>query len=42
MKGETWAEHMKMKVYPHHSDVDWDEYVEWMSHGGGDEYYMEM
>ena len=29
-----------MKVYPHHSDVDWDELVEWVSHGGGDEYYM--
>ena len=31
------AEFMKGQVYPHHSDVDWEEYVVWVSHGGGDD-----
>ena len=34
------AAFLKEQVYPLHSDVidvDWDEYVAWVSHGGGDE-----
>ena len=36
-----WAELVKRNVYPNHSDVDWDEYVEWVSSGGGDEWFVE-
>jgi hypothetical protein len=36
-----WSELIKLNVYPNHSDVDWDEYVEWVSQGGGDEWFME-
>ena len=36
-----WAELVKRNVYPHHSDVDWHEYVEWVSRGGGDEWFQE-
>ena len=36
-----WAELIKRNVYPNHSDVDWYEYVEWVSQGGGDEWFME-
>ena len=36
-----WAELIKRNVYPNHSDLDWDEYVEWVSQGGGDEWFME-
>ncbi len=36
-----WAELVKRDVYPHHSDVDWHEYVEWVSRGGGDEWFQE-
>ena len=36
-----WAELIKKNVYPNHSDIDWYEYVEWVSQGGGDECFME-
>ena len=36
-----WAEFMKCQVYPHHTDVDWEEYVAWVSHGGGDDCFQE-
>ncbi len=36
-----WAALIKRNVYPHHSDVDWEEYVEWVSQGGGDEWFQE-
>lgn len=36
-----WAEMIKSQVYPNHSDVDWYEYVEWVSQGGGDEWFQE-
>ena len=36
-----WAELVKSNVYPHHSDVDWAEYVEWVENGGGDEWFQE-
>ena len=35
-----WAEVIKRNVYPHSSEVDWDEYVEWVSQGGGDEWFQ--
>ena len=40
-ENEKWAEAVKRNVYPHHSDVDWDEYCEWVSNGGGDEWFQE-
>ena len=36
-----WAKVIKSQVYPHHSDVDWFEYVAWVENGGGDEYFQE-
>jgi hypothetical protein len=36
-----WAAMVKQHVYPHHSDVDWYEYAEWVSQGGGDELLQE-
>ena len=41
LENEKWAEAVKRNVYPHHSDVDWDEYCEWVSNGGGDEWFQE-
>ncbi len=36
-----WAALIRQHVFPHHSDVDWQEYVEWVSQGGGDEWFQE-
>ncbi len=36
-----WAAMIQSQVYPHHSDVDWEEYVEWVENGGGDEHFQE-
>ena len=36
-----WAELVKRNVYPNHSDVDWDEYVDWVSSGGGDGLFVD-
>ena len=33
---------IQSQVYPHHSDVDWEEYVDWVSNGGGDEYFQDL
>ena len=38
---EEWAAMIKNQVFPHHSDVDWGEYVEWVQNGGGDEWFQE-
>ena len=32
---EGWAQYMKRQMYPN-SDLDWEEYMEWVSAGGGD------
>ena len=32
---------IKSQVYPYHSDVDWEEYCEWVYTGGGDEWFQE-
>ena len=37
----AWAEFIKAQVYPHHSDVDWSEYVAWVEAGFGDDYFLE-
>ena len=36
-----WAAMIQSQVYPNHSDVDWYEYVEWVSQGGGDDWFEE-
>ena len=40
-KVDAWAALVKRNVYPHHSDVDWDEYCDWVRIGGGDEWFQE-
>ena len=35
-----WAALIKRNVYPQHSDVDWYEYCDFCSKGGGDEWFM--
>ncbi len=40
-ENEKLAEAVKRNVYPHHSDVDWDEYCEWVKSGFGDELFQE-
>ena len=30
-----WIRTMKSHVYPHNSDVDWDEYCDWVRAGQG-------
>jgi hypothetical protein len=37
----AWAALVKRNVFPHHSDVDWDEYCDWVRIGGGDEWFQE-
>jgi hypothetical protein len=37
---DWWAAEVKKHVCPHHSDVDWYEYVEWVLSGGGDEWFQ--
>ena len=34
-------EMIQTQVYPNHSDVDWQEYVDWVENGGGDEWFEE-
>ena len=34
-----WMEMIQTQVYPNHSDVDWQEYVDWVENGGGDEWF---
>ena len=38
---DAWAALVKRNVFPHHSDVDWDEYCDWVRRGGGDEWFQE-
>ncbi len=40
-KDPEWAAMIQSHVYPHHSDIDWEEYVEWVSKGGGDDWFQE-
>ena len=37
---KEWAKMIKSQVYPHHSDVDWEDYVEWVENGGGAEWFQ--
>ena len=40
-KDKEWAKYIKTQVYPHHSDVDWTEYVAWVKAGMGDEWFTD-
>lgn len=40
-KDPEWAAVIQSQVYPHHSDIDWEEYVDWVSRGHGDEWFQE-
>ena len=35
-----WAAMIQSQVYPNHSDVDWEEYIDWTSAGHGDEWFQ--
>jgi len=39
-KDDGWAEHILSNVYPHHSDIDWYEYIAWVRDGGGDDWFL--
>ena len=41
LEDPEWATMIKSQVYPHHSDIDWYEYVEYCQLGGGDEWFQE-
>jgi hypothetical protein len=36
-----WAKLVTSQVYPFHSDVDWDDYVDWVANGGGDDWFAD-
>ena len=36
-----WAAMIKTQVYPHSSEIDWEEYSDWIFFGGGDEWFLE-
>ena len=38
---KEWAAMIQSQVYPHHSDIDWIDYVQYVIHGGGDEWFHE-
>ena len=35
-----WQKMIQTQVYPNHSDIDWQEYVDWCENGGGDEWFQ--
>ena len=35
-----WAAVVQRNVFPHHSDVDWAEYKEWVERGYGDFWFF--
>ena len=40
-ENKEWAALVMSHVFPHHSDVDWYEYTEWVRSGGGDDWFQE-
>ena len=36
-----WQKMIQSQVYPHHSEIDWYDYVEFCESGGGDEWFQE-
>ena len=37
---DAWSQLVKRNVFPNHSDVDWDEYCQWVNQGGGDDWFQ--
>ena len=35
-----WAAHIQMHVFPFSSDLDWQEYRDWVEAGGGDDWFQ--
>jgi hypothetical protein len=35
-----WARHIRGQVYPHHSDITWEQYCAFVESGGGDEWFF--
>ena len=35
-----WAAMIKTQVFPYRLDVTWDQYVEWVKEGGGDDWFQ--
>ena len=40
-ENKEWAALVQQHVYPHHSDVTWEQYMTWVRGGGGDEWFQE-
>ena len=36
-----WAAMIQSQLYPHHSQIDWQEYVDFVKYGGGDDCFQE-
>ena len=36
-----WAAMIQSHVFPKNSEIDWQEYVDWVRNGGGDEWFQE-
>ena len=36
-----WQKHVLSQVYPHHSDIDFHEYVAWCLSGGGELWFLD-
>ena len=36
-----WAAMIQSQVYPRHSEIDWQEYVDFVKYGGGDTWFLE-
>ena len=36
-----WAKMIQSHIYPHHTDIDWEEYVGFVEEKGGDEWFQE-
>ena len=37
-----WAAMIKSQVFPYRLDLTWEQYVEWVKAGGGDEWFQEI
>ena len=39
-RNTEWATTIKQHTFPFHSGVTWEEYVQWVKNGGGDEWFL--
>ena len=40
-RNAEWAATIRLYAFPFHSGVTWEEYVQWVREGGGDEWFQE-